>query len=219
MKVELLHIPDRPNSRIAARLLKEILSEQGLPQKIAEVSVTDFAQAEALAFPGSPTIRIDGKDVEMMFPEQGFRGLSCRTYIVDGKRQGVPSHAMISLAIRAALGGSFKIKGIMKHSEKIAPLAAVIGALSTLACCLPMGIAAAAGAAGLGVVLEPLRPWLLGSSVTLLGIGFVQLYRSEAACQRRNPVSTVVLLCSAMIVLVVVLFPQAVASFLANLVP
>ena len=56
----------------------------------------------------------------------------------------------------------------MKHSENIAPLAAAIGALSTLVCCLPLGIAAAAGAAGLAVVLEPLRPWLLGSSVTLL---------------------------------------------------
>jgi hypothetical protein len=38
----------------------------------------------------------------------------------------------------------------MKHSEKIAPLAAVIGALSTLVCCLPLGIAGAAGAAGFG---------------------------------------------------------------------
>lgn len=103
MRVELLHIPDCPNCEVATRLLKEILHEHGLPPKIAELSVTDFAQAEALAFPGSPTIRIDGKDVDPTFPDQGYRGLSCRTYIVDGKRQGVPSRAMISLAIRAAL--------------------------------------------------------------------------------------------------------------------
>ena len=50
----------------------------------------------------------------------------------------------------------------MKHSEKIAPAAAVISAFSTLTCCLPLGIAAAAGAAGLGVLVEPLRPWLIG---------------------------------------------------------
>jgi hypothetical protein len=104
MRVELLHIPDCPNYEVAARLLKEILLEHGLPQKIAEVSVTDFAQAVALAFPGSPTIRINGKDVDHpAFPEQDYRGLSCRTYILDGKRQGVRSRAMISLAIRAAL--------------------------------------------------------------------------------------------------------------------
>ena len=103
MKVELLHIPDCPNYEVAAQLLKEILSENGLPQNISEVSVTDFAQAEVLAFPGSPTIRVDGKDVDSALPEQGYRGLSCRTYIVDGKRQGLPSHAMISLAICSAL--------------------------------------------------------------------------------------------------------------------
>jgi hypothetical protein len=103
MRVELLHIPDCPNYQVAARLLREILHEHGLPEKIAEVSVTDFTQAEVLAFPGSPTIRVNGKDVDPTFPDQDYRGLSCRTYIVDGKRQGVPSRAMISLAIRAAL--------------------------------------------------------------------------------------------------------------------
>ena len=50
----------------------------------------------------------------------------------------------------------------MKHSEKITPVAAAVSALSTMACCLPSGIAAAAGAAGLGVVLEPFRSWLMG---------------------------------------------------------
>jgi hypothetical protein len=60
----------------------------------------------------------------------------------------------------------------MKHSEKIAPAAAVISALSTLACCLPLGVAAAAGAAGLGILVEPLRPWLIGLSIALLGVGF-----------------------------------------------
>jgi len=50
----------------------------------------------------------------------------------------------------------------MKHTEKITPVAAAVSALSTIACCLPSGIAAAAGAAGLGVVVEPLRPWLVG---------------------------------------------------------
>jgi hypothetical protein len=104
MRVELLHIPDCPNYEVAARLLKEILHEHGLPPKIiAEVSIADFAQAVALAFPGSPTIRINGKDVDPAFPEQDYRGLSCRTYILDGKRQGVPSRAMISQAIRAPL--------------------------------------------------------------------------------------------------------------------
>jgi hypothetical protein len=36
----------------------------------------------------------------------------------------------------------------MKHSEKITSVVAAVSALHTIACCLPSGIAAAAGAAG-----------------------------------------------------------------------
>jgi hypothetical protein len=105
----------------------------------------------------------------------------------------------------------------MKHSEKIAPMAAVISALSAIACCLPLGIAVAAGAAGLGVLVEPLRPWLIGSSIGLLGVGFVQLYRSRASCQRRSRASVAVFWFSAIVVLTAVVFPQALASVLADL--
>jgi hypothetical protein len=88
----------------------------------------------------------------------------------------------------------------MKHSEKLTPLAAVVSAVSTMACCLPSGIAAAAGTAGLGVILDPLRPWVVGASIGLLAIGLIQLYRSNRTCQRRSPVSIAVFLVSAMVV-------------------
>ncbi len=107
----------------------------------------------------------------------------------------------------------------MKHSEKIAPSAAVISALSTLACCLPLGIAAAAGAAGLGVLVEPLRPWLIGLSIALLGVGFTQLYRSRGTCHRRSRASVAVFWFSAIVVLATLVFPQALAGVLADLLP
>jgi len=105
----------------------------------------------------------------------------------------------------------------MKHSEKFAPVAALIAALSTIACCLPVGIAAAAGVAGLGVLVEPFRPWLIGLSIALLGIGFTQLYRSRRACQRRSRASVAVFWFSAIVVLAALVFPQALASVLADL--
>ena len=107
----------------------------------------------------------------------------------------------------------------MRHSEKITPVAAAVSALSTLACCLPSGIAAAAGAAGLGVVVEPFRPWLVALSVALLVVGFVQLYQSNQACRQRGPVSVALFLISAIVVLTVFLFPQIGASVLANVLP
>src|SRR5215831_7146114 len=100
---------------------------------------------------------------------------------------------------------------MMKHSEKITPVAAAASALPTMVCCLPSGIAAAAGAAGLGVVLEPLRGWLVVLSLGLLAVGLVQLYRSNRTCQRRSPVSIAVFVISAIVVLSVLVLPQTMA--------
>jgi hypothetical protein len=86
-------------------------------------------------------------------------------------------------------------------------------------CCLPSGIAAAAGAAGLGAVLEPLRPWLVGLSIVLLVVGFVQLYRSNWSCRRRSPVSIVLFLISAIVVLGEIVFPQITAELFASVIP
>jgi uncharacterized membrane protein YidH (DUF202 family) len=107
----------------------------------------------------------------------------------------------------------------MKHSEKITPVAAAVSALSTIACCLPSGIAAEAGAAGVGVVVEPLRPWLVGLSIALLVLGFVQLYRSNRSCRRRSPASIVVFSISAIVVVGILLFPQITSGLLASVFP
>jgi hypothetical protein len=103
MKVELLHTSDCPHYPVAARLLREVLSELGLRETITETAVADAAQAVTLKFPGSPTIRIDGSDVDPLPATRVQRGLACRTYFVDGRLQGVPSRDMIARAIRGAL--------------------------------------------------------------------------------------------------------------------
>lgn len=103
MKIELLHIADCPNVDAARRLLTEALRELGLREEVSEIEVCDSAQAEALAFPGSPTVRVDGTDVETTLTRQGSYGLSRRTYEIDGKRQGVPSQKVIRKAIRSAV--------------------------------------------------------------------------------------------------------------------
>ncbi len=107
----------------------------------------------------------------------------------------------------------------MKHAEKVAPMAAVVSAFATIACCLPLGIAAAAGAAGLGAIVEPLRPWLNGLSIVLLGVGFTQLYRSKGICLRRSRASVAIFWFSAMAVLTALVFPQALASVLTDVLP
>ena len=103
----------------------------------------------------------------------------------------------------------------MRITERVTPIAAVLSALASLACCLPLGIAGAVGALGLSVALEALRPWLIGIAVILLGVGLFQLYRGQRKCQRRSPVSFILFGVSATVVLAVMIFPQKVAELLA----
>ena len=110
----------------------------------------------------------------------------------------------------------------MRHSEKIAPLAAAVGSLATLTCCLPIGFAGAAALAGIGATVAPLRDWFIGGAVVLLLVGAVQVNRAQRTCAangRHAWASLAILFTSATIVALVALFPQVVASILADWMP
>ncbi|MGA7924620.1 MAG: hypothetical protein WCA20_01340 [Candidatus Sulfotelmatobacter sp.] len=95
-------------------------------------------------------------------------------------------------------------------------MAAVIAVLSTLSCCLPLTFLGALGLAGVSVRVQSLRPWLLVGAVILLGIGFIQLYVRRNQCQKRSPLSIALFWGAALIVLLVILFPQVIASLIAG---
>lgn len=107
----------------------------------------------------------------------------------------------------------------MTHTDKLAPVAAAVAALTTLACCMPLGFAAAAATIGLSTVAAEYQPWFLAASGVLLGVGFVQVRRSRRMCVARGTSSLVVYCISAAIVAVVVLFPQTLAALMADWLP
>jgi hypothetical protein len=100
--------------------------------------------------------------------------------------------------------------------EKGAPAAAIVAALSTLACCVPLGFLGAVGFASVGVRVQSLRPWLLGASVVLLCLGFAQLYLRKSACAKRSRTGLVLFWTAFAVAVLVILFPQAVASLIAG---
>lgn len=105
----------------------------------------------------------------------------------------------------------------MKAVERGAPAAAIVAALSTLACCLPFGIVGALGLAGVSVWIAPLRPWLLGAAVLLLALGFWQIYRRRNQCNaRRSSVSVALFWLAVVVVVFVTVFPQLIANLLAG---
>jgi len=104
----------------------------------------------------------------------------------------------------------------MRVAERASPVAAVIAVLSTLACCLPFGFLGAMGLASLSVWAQSYRYWFIGGSAALLVIGFVQLYYGRNRCTKRSPVSVALFWCAVAMVLLMVLFPQVIASLVAG---
>jgi hypothetical protein len=107
----------------------------------------------------------------------------------------------------------------MKHAEKVAPVMAAVASLATIACCLPVGFVAAAVTASLGMAVAAYQPWFLGVSVLLLLGGAVQLRQSHRVCGTRSYSSVIVFGISAVIVALVVVFPDVIAGLLADWLP
>jgi hypothetical protein len=103
-----------------------------------------------------------------------------------------------------------------RPATALAPLTAAVGAMATLACCLPWGIGAALGALGLGVFVARFQAEFIVLSVVLLGVGFIQILRRGRSCRRRSRVEIAIWGIAAAVVLAVVLFPEWVASLLAG---
>lgn len=106
MKIEVLYSPDCPDYVMALELIHEILAESDIAARIELVRVATEEEARRLEFIGSPTVRVDGVDVEpnVTFATQRDRsvrpyGLRCRLYAEDGEALGWPGRRMLRHAI------------------------------------------------------------------------------------------------------------------------
>jgi hypothetical protein len=99
-----------------------------------------------------------------------------------------------------------------------APIVAIMSAIASVACCLPLALVAALGAAGASAVFAALRPWLLVLAAIMLVIGFTQLYRARK-CRRRSIGSVTLFWVAAAIFLAMLFFPQVIATLLAGHMP
>lgn len=106
----------------------------------------------------------------------------------------------------------------MKQGKGIsASVGAIASSLAAISCCLPLGFAAAIGAAGASALLQTMRPWLLVVSVVLLGLGFWQQRRAKQCAIKRSALSAALLWVAVVVVVSMILFPQEIAGFIADL--
>jgi hypothetical protein len=99
VRIEFLFWRGCPSHPEARALLHEMLAERGVEAEIVEREVFSEEEARELAFPGSPTIRVDGTDVD---PEgaNARPALTCRIYhLPDGRVSPVPSREQLEEAL------------------------------------------------------------------------------------------------------------------------
>ena len=94
MKIEVLYFDGCPTYKVAEKTLREVLAKEGIEAEVELVAVNTAEEARRLRFPGSPTVRVDGRD---LFPteEREDRGLGCRVYATPEGLRGNPTADMI----------------------------------------------------------------------------------------------------------------------------
>jgi hypothetical protein len=102
MRVEIFYFSGCPNHAPAVDCVRDVLAQEDTAAEMVEVEVKDVATAQRVGFLGSPTIRVDGQDVEPAARAERAFGLSCRTYIHGGRRAGVPPLEWIRAAVLEA---------------------------------------------------------------------------------------------------------------------
>ena len=97
MKIEFLFFNGCPGFNPALSLLEQILLEYGIAVTIEKIQVTSPELAIQHRFLGSPSIRINGVDIEGN-EEPSEYGLKCRIYQDTGS--GIPSEAILRKALQ-----------------------------------------------------------------------------------------------------------------------
>jgi hypothetical protein len=99
MDIELLYWDGCPSHPEALELLEDVLAarEIDVPIRVTHVATDD--EAERRRFPGSPTIRIDGRDIDPRGAEAP-PSLTCRVYYLpDGRPSPIPSREELEAAL------------------------------------------------------------------------------------------------------------------------
>ena len=100
MRVSFLYYEECPSHDLALERLREVVAEGGISREVEVINVETEDQARELRFVGSPTIRVDGQDIDP--PSHPRYVLTCRAYrLEDGRISPLPSKDMIRRALRS----------------------------------------------------------------------------------------------------------------------
>ena len=102
MRVAVLYFDGCPNHEALLPHLRELVSSAEASAAIELVCVGDTDAAERERFLGSPTVRVDGEDVEPGADERTDFGLKCRLFATPDGLRGMPADEWILAALKRA---------------------------------------------------------------------------------------------------------------------
>jgi hypothetical protein len=100
MKIDVLYFQGCPNHEPTIQRVRQVINRLGVTADIREVELTRNDDAAAMKFVGSPTVLIDGRDIDPAQRTESKTGFGCRLY----GGTGVPPIEMIEQAVRETSG-------------------------------------------------------------------------------------------------------------------
>ena len=103
MRIEVLYCDGCSNHAPRVERVKQITADLSVQERIEEIEVTSLDQAQQLRFLGSPTVRVNGVDIDPSVRQRITYGLSCRVY---SGVSGVPPDNLIMAALQSPLASA-----------------------------------------------------------------------------------------------------------------
>jgi hypothetical protein len=172
--VEVLYFDGCPNHEPSVALVERVAKELGLQPEIRLVNVTDAAAAARLRFLGSPTVRVDGRDIEPDAEQRTDFVLSCRVFRTESGFSGEPDERWVRDALLRERAVSAEISAA-RPLEASPPIAAALAATG-----IPPERLGASRSARLSTAERALYLWILRRFATE-GLPAAEAIRTKAA--------------------------------------
>ena len=105
MKIELLYFSGCPTYQETERLIADTVQSLGVPAEFDSQEVRTQEDAARLRFLGSPTVLVNGVDIDPAARASTDYGLKCRVYRNGKQFTGVPPQELLKRAIQEARNG------------------------------------------------------------------------------------------------------------------
>jgi hypothetical protein len=103
VRVEILAGPDCPNVDMTVALVERVAWEERVPIRVERVTVTSEANARRRRVLGSPTVRVNGRDVEPGAERRTDFAVACRVYRTERGLIGWPDERWLRAALLEAV--------------------------------------------------------------------------------------------------------------------